>query len=649
MEPNRSHLNPDGPPELFLFDDPDADIILCSCDLREFRILKLYITKSSPVLGDLIRSSTIDSSDSSTSSRSGGLPSVQISETGDILSSLLSFILPVSPDLPPTTEKIMELLSVAQKYKMNSTLAHIRGAIALRDPPFIRPDTAFRIFSLARKYGLDQEVVSAARMALAFPMTIQGMEDKFDAMHGTDLYVLWKYYQSIQINLRSDLQAFRMYGASNELAGLTCGIDNDSDSIPFWMDTYIASIEEEPAFFSLYDFHSCLYDHLRNSECNCGDMTTRDAFWKALTTVVNNSMAKVSMSEHKIHQTTNEALISPQCEQDLLREGQAELRSHPNSEPRGSASPRSGNGHLDPPHADVIIQSSDLVTFRVNKVTLSVSSPFFADMFSLPQPSESETIDGLPVVRLSEDAEILNSLLTMLYPVPSVVPASYDKALELLTAAQKYDMAGIRSSIRTEIKSWGRIVLTGTVAYRAYAISSSARLFPETETSARHTLDFPMTLEYLSNDLPLFAGWALRDLVRYRKRCRDNLLTALRSCFFSAALGIWAQVECTGAANMPYHHDDPFEAVEIPLPNGVFPDWLQDMFSGRIEELQGSFTDPFPKPSSIREAYLAALNTHISSEKCHSCATVHALEGERFCVEMEGKLARALDKVSTLS
>ncbi|KAH9020938.1 hypothetical protein EDB85DRAFT_1831128, partial [Lactarius pseudohatsudake] len=180
-------------------------------------------------------------------------------------------------------------------------------------------------------------------------------------------------------------------------------------------------------------------------------------------------------------------------------------------------------------HADIIIQSSDLVSFHVDKATLSMSSPFFADMFSLPQPSDNEVVDGLPIVRLSEDAEILNSLLKMLYPVPSVVPDSYDKALELLAASQKYDMASIQSSIRTEIKSWGPIVLTGTVAYRAYAISSSAQLHPEMGTSARFTLDFPMTLEDLSDELSLFEGWALRDLVRYRKRCRDGLVSTLQS------------------------------------------------------------------------------------------------------------------------
>ncbi|KAF8262664.1 hypothetical protein EI94DRAFT_1514859, partial [Lactarius quietus] len=97
--------------------------------------------------------------------------------------------------------------------------------------------------------------------------------------------------------------------------------------------------------------------------------------------------------------------------------------------------------------ANIIIQSSDLVTFCVDKAILSMSLPIFANMFSPPQPSFNEVLDGLLVVHLSEDAETLNSLLTMLYPIPSVVPDSYNKALELLAASQKYDMVSVQSAI----------------------------------------------------------------------------------------------------------------------------------------------------------------------------------------------------------
>ena len=84
---------------------------------------------------------------------------------------------------------------------------------------------------------------------------------------------------------------------------------------------------------------------------------------------------------------------------------------------------------LDLPDANIIIRSSDLGYFRLHKSVLSLVSPIFKDLLSIPQPSDGETVDGLPVVQLSEDSELLNSLISILYPVGRVIPRSYEKVL----------------------------------------------------------------------------------------------------------------------------------------------------------------------------------------------------------------------------
>ena len=48
----------------------------------------------------------------------------------------------------------MELLSVAQMYKMDVVLTHIRNHLARQEPSFIREETAFQLYSVAQKYGL---------------------------------------------------------------------------------------------------------------------------------------------------------------------------------------------------------------------------------------------------------------------------------------------------------------------------------------------------------------------------------------------------------------------------------------------------------------------------------------------------------------
>lgn len=86
---------------------------------------------------------------------------------------------------------------------------------------------------------------------------------------------------------------------------------------------------------------------------------------------------------------------------------------------------------IDVPDADLIIRSSDLVDFRVHKSVLAMASPSLdlEDQDSLLELSGDEFIYGL---QLSEDSDLLNSLISILYPVPTVIPKSYEKVLYLL-------------------------------------------------------------------------------------------------------------------------------------------------------------------------------------------------------------------------
>jgi hypothetical protein len=109
-------------------------------------------------------------------------------------------------------------------------------------------------------------------------------------------------------------------------------------------------------------------------------------------------------------------------------------REDPQAQINSSTSPPKP---FDVPEANLILRSSDVVDFRVHKPVLSMASPFFKDLLSLPQPPESESVDGLPVVQLPEGSELLNCLVSMLYPVCTVIPDSYDKVSCLLVTSQK--------------------------------------------------------------------------------------------------------------------------------------------------------------------------------------------------------------------
>ena len=175
------------------------------------------------------------------------------------------------------------------------------------------------------------------------------------------------------------------------------------------------------------------------------------------------------------------------------------------------------------PEASIIVRSSDQANFRVHKSVLAMSSPFFKDLLSLPQPPDGEIVDGLPVVELPEDADLLNSLISLFYPITPVIPNSYQKVFALLAVCQKYEMESVQSNIRSAIYHGKFPAPVQAEGFRAYAIASGLGLVPEAEDAARLTLGQPMTFESLGEGLRSFKGRALCDLIRYRgQNTRSN-------------------------------------------------------------------------------------------------------------------------------
>jgi hypothetical protein len=279
------------------FNYPGSDIILRSQDSHDFPLPKIVIVICSPVLRDLIESV------SNTSDVPNGeehLPVVNVPESKETLYHLLTFIFPVTPLLPPTAQKIMELLAVAQKYEMNSVLSHIRGAISRQDPPFLRSETAFQVYFLAQQYGLRQEAVQAARVTLRIPMTIEGLEDKLDfpGMTGAHLHELSKYHEQVQTELKSALLEFRNTGLPDAVKILRCTRPSYGASSPQWLYDYINSIAGTPHLFDLAEFEDARARHVQSLgsyACSCASMLSplKRTFWETLTAVVNRTLEKV--------------------------------------------------------------------------------------------------------------------------------------------------------------------------------------------------------------------------------------------------------------------------------------------------------------------------------------------------------------------
>ena len=639
-----------------LFDHPSADTILRSHDSFYFRVPKAYILNSSPVLGELIRKALGSLGDANAEA---SLPVVPIPESGNIIRCLLSFIFPVTPLLPSTPEEIMELLSVAQKYEMETALTHIRGSIGLQNSLSTqRLESALHIYSLTQKYRLRPEALQAAQaILLNQSMIIEDFDNGLAIVTGASLYELWKYHERVRAILALDLPEFRASCARGTITGLHCTVLSSSQ-IPFWLDHFVESIERTPNQFNFVGLNTAMACHIKETaddlRCECSSIPTQTIgeFWEALEFVVRGSFDKVSMVHlQSDRRTCGVERLQAESALSLVRDQNA-----PQAQINSTMFPLEIFHVSD---ANFIIRSSDLVDFRVHKSVLAMASPIFEDLLSLPQYSDSEAVDGLPVVQLSESSELLNSLIPMLYPVPTVVPNSYDKVsyilvtyqrnkltswykvLYLLAACQKYEMASVQSFIRAEVNRRAYPAPNGVEAFTAYAIASANELIPETERAARLTLNLPMTFKVLGEGLRLFEGWALHDLVKFRRRCAENLVTCLDS-FLAPGPGpsrIW--IGCPEVAPVP-------PSLRVFTRNTyrihALPKWFNELFTWAQNELKCHlFTRPLNMIcSEMRQEYGRAIRNHAS---CDFCLTVHRRNSQTFYSALKNKLILARNKV----
>ncbi|KAI5123488.1 hypothetical protein M0805_008857 [Coniferiporia weirii] len=171
------------------------------------------------------------------------------------------------------------------------------------------------------------------------------------------------------------------------------------------------------------------------------------------------------------------------------------------------------------PAEGAILRSSDGVDFKVYKNILALASPFFKDMFSLPQsvkdsPSISDEVDTKtgaqsdpPVIEVAESGNTLERLLFLIYPLPSprfrgTLPSgvvinskAFIKDVEpVLAAAIKYDMALVVRVLCAKLTEAADkplpdgSVADGTLALRVYALACRYGLKEEAYAAAHATL-----------------------------------------------------------------------------------------------------------------------------------------------------------------
>ena len=107
--------------------------------------------------------------------------------------------------------------------------------------------------------------------------------------------------------------------------------------------------------------------------------------------------------------------------------------------------------------ADVIIRAAGTLDFHAHKLILSLVSPFFKDMFSLPQPP-SDTPETLPHVDVQESPKTWENILRTIYPaIPNPAIDTLDDLQSLLFAARVYEMEFVIETHKNAFENWAFI------------------------------------------------------------------------------------------------------------------------------------------------------------------------------------------------
>ena len=178
VSPQPASPRPSPPP----FDDPDADLILCSSDGVEFGVMKAILKVASPIFRDMF---TIGSS-----TESSEIPVIHLAEDSRTLEDLLRFCYPIYTPIMFIPEDVGNLYQAADKY-------NIQGALEFSADTLRRLSAAYpmAVYAVACRLRLEDVATLAAQASLtvSLPDPLQDQSPSFQACSIKQLQTLCDY------------------------------------------------------------------------------------------------------------------------------------------------------------------------------------------------------------------------------------------------------------------------------------------------------------------------------------------------------------------------------------------------------------------------------------------------------------------------
>ena len=194
---------------------------------------------------------------------------------------------------------------------------------------------------------------------------------------------------------------------------------------------------------------------------------------------------------------------------------------------------------FEAPDADVILRCSDGKELRIHSLILSLASPIFQGMFSLPQPTQPPR-SQTPTIDVPETSDILEPLIQYLYPRSQ--PKVSDLAMweALYTAADKYNTEAVMETLRDMLIS--RFLETSPM--RVYALASHWGFEEEAKVASRGTLTLDLSGGFPEEDAKLMGSVACQKLYLLHLQRRDKARALVSSSHYHQFLGV-ALLNCT--------------------------------------------------------------------------------------------------------
>jgi len=284
---------------------------------------------------------------------------------------------------------------------------------------------------------------------------------------------------------------------------------------------------------------------------------------------------------------------------------------------------RTAPSPFDDPKADLIIRSSDNTHFYVHKSLLSIVSPVFEGMLTLPGGTSQEVYDDRLCLPVSDDSHHLLCLLSWCDPRCKRPSPSLDDLTMTLEVASKYGMSSIVAHAQSDLSALDSVE---SEPLKVFAIAIRFRLDKVAQKAAQVILRVPLARCHNSPQLKHISAFAVQNLHNYHYKCKIAVRYLLASDSWAQAMKAVASylMSCKEAKGEPHTHGVEYFSLKKVLIMGKVALWLSEGHTApwwtiyteammiTLEEQPSGFSVPRPLPTG-------RIQRSISLDKCTQC------------------------------